>query len=250
MSVLLPKPRGHSHGADRHIPVLGFDTAHLRSNEQKADKITAVTLLTAYTLNFRGSGADLTICPEVVNLRSVTGRPVDTDHLWKDEKRKLVSRVALDDGKMTGVRAGACWEWNPGQYRHLAHQVEWSIEYPNDTNLVLQLCDFEERVLKTLQPLYPITPVGGSPEISLIVHHVPAGELPPDPEQDAHEPGFGMEPEHFRSYYSVFGGGVPVRLPKYWGRGGDCERPISSTCSPSLGKGGSPFNCMLAGDWP
>ena len=249
MHVLLPKSTAHAHGADRHVPVLWFDMAHLRPGVTGGDNIPVLVRLAGETLRLNGTGAaNLYICTEIVNLRPVTGKPVHADHLGKDERQKLAARITLGSGRMTRIAPGDCWEWVPGQFRHLAHQVEWEIEYP-DASLTLQMEDFDGVPGRTLQTLYPFTPLGGTPVINLNVHHVPVGDLPPDPEpaSQRHVPAFGAEPTHFLTFYTLFGGGVPIRLPKYWGSGSDCER--TSACLPVLDMGGSPFNCMVAGDW-
>ncbi|HEX2094873.1 MAG TPA: hypothetical protein VHG28_20910 [Longimicrobiaceae bacterium] len=237
----MPRPRGHTHGADRHVAVLGFDTAHLRENSTGGDGITALKRLAGLTLTLAGTGAaSLGICSEIVNLRAVTGKPVAP----AANARTMVARVVLRSGEMSGVAPGACWEWEPGTFRHVAHQAEWKID-SDDTSLILPVSDFAGSTLAPLQ-LYPL-PTGGTPAINLIVHHVPAGELPPEPDPIRHAPEFGAPADHFLAYYSLFGGAVPVRLPKFWGTGEDCPR--TSTCTLlEIDKGGSPFNCMLASD--
>ncbi|HEU0080351.1 MAG TPA: hypothetical protein VFQ76_22070, partial [Longimicrobiaceae bacterium] len=214
MLVLLPQPRGHTHGADRHVAVLGFDTAHLRGSATTRDGITALKRLAGLNLTLLGAGAEnLIVCSEIVNLRSVTGKPAST----AANARTMVARVVLRAGKMSGIAPGACWEWDAGKFRHLANEAEWKID-SSDASLVVPVSDFAGNALPPLQ-FFPITPASGTPFIDLIVHHVPVGDLPPEPDPIQHEPDFGAQPGHFLAYYSLFAGAVPVRLPRYWGSG-------------------------------
>lgn len=244
MHVLLPKARGHEHGEDRHVPILWFDAAHLRQDVSAGDGVFVLRSLMQRTIIVPGTGASTEVKKDIVNLRSVTNRPVDDDHLGRDTRGQLVSRVTLEAGKMCAIAPGAIWEWAPSEFRHMAFQVVWTIENMSDVSLTLQLRDFSGNVIETLQPLYPLDPAGKN-EINLFIHHVPAGDLPPEPEQNAHEPEPGFMPLHFLSFYSVFGGAVPMRLPKLWG-----TDPQSRSFKTLTDRGGSPFNCILASDHP
>lgn len=243
MHVLMPKTRGHEHGSDRHVPVLWFDAAHLRQGSTVGDDVFVLRSLLQRTILFPGSGADTEVPYDIVNLRSVTNRPVDNDHLGRDSRGQLVSRVTMEAGEFSAIAPGAVWEWAPNEFRHLAFQAAWTITNTVDTSLTLELRDFAGNVIETLQPLYPLDPTGVN-EINLFIHHVTTGDLPPEPEENEHEPDFGFVPLHFLSFYAVFGGAVTVRLPQFWG-----TDPQGRSFSALTDRGGSPFNCILASDY-
>ncbi|HET6232401.1 MAG TPA: hypothetical protein VFE05_20165 [Longimicrobiaceae bacterium] len=249
MHVLMPGMFGHHHGpADRHIPVLAYDSGYLVEGGSLND-VTAVASLTGHTLTFGdGADAELRLCSQIVNLREVTDRPVHPDHLADDTQKKLVSRVTLGAGAMTRVSPGVCWEWGPGEFRPIAHRAEWEIpDFPGD-RLVLAAVPFggggASRALGTLFPVDGL--------LSLDVLHETQADLPPEPLplEHQHPPMPGESPMHFSAYFGVFGGPVPMRLPRYWGSLEECP-DLSGGC-PSIppSMGGTPFKCLLAGNDP
>lgn len=246
MNVLLPCPE-HEHGADRHVAVLAFDSALLTADASSPNDSIVLISLDNLDLHVPGEAPNLLVCPEIANLRDVTLRPVDPTLLGANPNpSRLLSRVQLNGGEMVSVDPGKCWEWI-GAFRNMAFRVRWQVDYPADESLQLVLADMSGEVERTIE-LHPL-PGASEAEPGVIfirVLHVPAGDLPPNPETDHHVPPFGYEPEHFRSFFKLFGGAVPVVLPKFWGAGDFCGPPV---CPTILGEGGSPFNCIVSSDY-
>jgi hypothetical protein len=246
MHVLMPGMFGpHHHGADRHVPVLSYDTGHLVPGAS-AMGVPALAKLTGYLLTLAaGDQADLKLCGQIVDLREITGRGVDPDHLGADTRRKLVSRVTLGAGRITRVAPGVCWEWRPGEFRPIAHRVEWEIENVEGDSLALVAEPIGGgRAPKPLGTLYPV-----DGRVNLECFHETPDDLPPDPAPVDHlpTPMPGDHPEHFSAYYGLFGGPVPIVLPRYWGTLDDCP-PVRDPCAvipPDMG--GRPFTCLVAG---
>jgi hypothetical protein len=203
-----------------------------------------------FNLQLGAGGATLDLPPEIVNLRDVTGKPVAPVHLGKDETNKVFGRVTLDAGAATARAPGACWDWGPAGFRRLSNELTWTIPGMEGTSLTLVPRDSEGNELtgKPRPTLHPVT-VGGESVINMFVHHIPPGDLPFDPE-DHPQPPLGSEAHHFGAYFSLFGGPVPIRLPKFWGAGKECGAVVPSDIGTTGSRGGSPYNCMLAADWP
>jgi hypothetical protein len=211
--------------------------------------VTALAKLTGHHLTLAaGDQAELKLCSEIVDLRDITGRGVDPDHLGADTRRKLVSRVTLGAGRITRVAPGVCWEWRPGEFRPIAHRVEWEIEGVEGDSL--SLVSEPIRGGGAQKPLGTLYPVDG--RVSLEVLHETPQDLPPDPMPLEHQtpPMPGDHPMHFSAFYGVFGGPVPIVLPRYWGPLADCP-PHADPCAalpPDMGA--TPFTCLVAGVSP
>jgi len=243
MHVFLPK-QGHAHGSDRHVAVLAFDSAHLQRDSEEGHDTDVLVSFAGFGLEIGGAGAnvDLHLCPEIVNVRETTRKAVDQTLFADGSHPRLLSRVVLRAGNMSAVEPGACWEWG-GRYRPMAHRAQWQIDYPEAAAVELNLVSWGEHPHRTLT-LYPIKSRLGVPEVHLQVLHLPTGDLPPLPEEHP-TPPVGTQAEHFRSFYTLFDAPVPVVLPRF--RAEDCDAPTS--CPRIVRRGGSPFNCMVAGDY-
>ncbi len=246
MHVLMPGMYGHHHhGSDRHIPVLSYDAGYLVPGGPVIG-VPALAKLTGRQVNpVPGESADLKLCGSIVDLREITGKAVDPDHLRGDRKRKLVSRMTLGAGRITRVAPGVCWEWRPGEFRPIAHRVEWEIpDVQGDALTVTALPLGGGGVTRPLGKLFPT-----DGRLSLEVFHETTENLPPDPLPMEHQavPKPGDHPRHFAAFYGVFGGPVPMLLPRYWGKLGDCP-PMENPCEalpPTMG--GSAYACLVAG---
>ncbi|HEX6368495.1 MAG TPA: hypothetical protein VF006_06175 [Longimicrobium sp.] len=246
MHVLLPGMFGHHHaGADRHVAALAYDAGALVQGGP-ALGVTALARLTGYALSFGGGdSADLQLCGHIPDLREITGQSVDPDHLAADTRKKLVSRVTLGAGQITGVAPGVCWEWKPGEFRPIAHQVRWEI--PNvdaDRLTVVGTPLGGGGASKTLGTLFPT-----DGQLNLTVLHETVENLPPDPLPADHQPALmpGEHPRHFAAFYGLFGGPVPMRIPRYWGKLADCP-PIANPCTaipPDMGA--TAYGCLIGG---
>jgi hypothetical protein len=245
MHVLLPGMyEHHHHGGDRHIPVLSYDAGHLVAGGPLIG-VPALAKLTRHKLTLApGHDADLRLCGQIVDLRGITGRPVDPDHLGADTKRKLASRITLGAGGITRVAPGVCWEWRPGEFRPIAHRVEWEIEDVEGDRLALVSEPISGGGAQ--QPLGTLFPVNG--RVNLEIFHETPQDLPPDPMPVEHQqpPMPGEHPKHFSAYYGLFGDPVPIILPRYWGAL-DESPPVSDPCPVIQSEmGGTPFTCLVA----
>jgi len=248
MHVLMPGMFEHLHDpADRHVPVIAYDTGYLVRGGPLVG-VSALAKLTGQTfVPLPGAEADLRLCSQIVDLRAVTGRSVDPDHLADDTQNKLVSRVTLGAGRMTRVSPGVCWEWGPGEFRPIAHRAEWEIpDVPGDKLTLVS------KPLGGGTPRYvgELFPVNGA--VHLDVLHETLQALPPDPLPLSYQspPMLGESPKHFAAYYSLFGGPVPTRMPRYWGKLADCPE-FSGGCEaipPDMG--GIPYSGLIAGVEP
>ncbi len=245
MHVLMPGMFGAHCGADRHVAALAYDTGHLAQGGTPTG-ITAMARLTGQQLTpVAGEEANLALCNHIVDLREITGRPVDPDHLGADTKKKLMARVTLGAGRITRVAPGVCWEWHPGEFRPIAHKVEWEIPDVEGDALTLA----SEPIggggaPKALGTLYPM-----DGRVNVVVYHETTQDLPPEPLPLEHQPvpPPGYTPPHFSAYYTLFGGPVPNVMPRYWGKLADCPT-LANPCEllpPDMG--GMPVNCLVAG---
>ena len=246
MHVLMPGMFGHHHhGEDRHVPMLAYDAGHLLQGSPAMGSLT-VAKLTGYKLApVEGESADVRMCSHIVDLREITNRPVDPDHLRADTRKKLVSRVTLGAGRITRVAPGVCWEWRPGEFRPIAHRVEWEIPEMEGDRLTLVADPISGG--GAAKPLGTLFPIDG--RINLEIIHETPQDLPPDPLPLEHQPVPmpGESPKHFSAFYGLFGGPVPIVLPRYWGKLGDCPT-LPGGCDlipPAMG--GSPYTCLVAG---
>lgn len=245
MHVLMPGMFGEHCGEDRHVAAVAYDTGHLAA-EGTPTGVTAIASLARRQLTpVLGEEANLALCSHIVDLREITQRPVDADHLGADTGEKLAARVTLGAGGITRVSQGVCWEWRPGEFRPIAHRVEWEIPDVDGDSLTLESDPIGGGgPPKALGTLYPI-----DGRVNLVVYHETPQELPPDPLPVSSQPvpARGHTPHHFTAYYSLFGGPVPTVLPRFWGGLGDCP-PLSNPCAalpPDLG--GLPYACLMAG---
>jgi len=246
MHVLMPGMFGDHHcGTDRHVPALSYDAGALVQGGP-ALGVAAMARLTGYALSFGGGDtASLSLCSHIPDLKEITNQNVDPDHLADDTRGKLVSRVSLRAGHITRVAQGVCWEWRPGEFRPIAHRVEWEIpDVDADRITVIATPLRGGGVSKPLGTLFPADGL-----LSLTVFHDTVDNLPPDPLPPEHQPTLipGQEAPHFAAFYGVFGGPVPMRLPRFWGKLSDCP-PLPDGCAalpPDMG--GSAYGCVVAG---
>jgi hypothetical protein len=257
MHVLFPVFTGDGHdghdghaGTHRHLPVLYFDTAHLRAGSPGPDGVLGQKPLRnlLIQLGTDAPAADLRLCPAIVNLKEVTGEQVNADQYRADIAGKVTTRVTLGLGRNTAVASGVCWDF-AGTVRKIAHKARWTIgnlEPP----LQLPVGNLHGTGARGLPPLYPLADADGNQFINLQVFHTPAVDLPPEPELPV-PIGIGATPAHFAGLYDLYRTGVPTLLPTY--RDPDLPCPPSdpgSVCAEIGELGGSPFNCMVAGSWP
>lgn len=246
MHVLMPGMFGHHHDADRHVAAVAYDTGHLVPGGTPTGVTAMVAISGRQVTPVAGEAASLAMCGHIVNLREITGRPVDPDHLGDDTSRKLTARVTLGAGRITRVSPGVCWEWRPGEYRPIANRVEWEIDDVDGEQLTLvsELIGGggEQKALGTLHPI--------NGRVNLVVYHEPTQDLPPEPLPLHHQPvpPRGFTPHHFSAFYALFGVAVPTVLPRFHGPLSDCP-PLAGGCDtipPEMG--GMPYTCLVAGD--
>jgi hypothetical protein len=245
MHVLMPGMFGDHHcGTERHVPALSYDAGALVQGGP-ALGVPAVARLTEYALSFGGGDlASLNLCGHIPDLKEITNQSVDPDHLADDTRGKLVSRVSLRAGHITRVAQGVCWEWRPGEFRPIAHRVEWEIpDVDADRVTVIATPLHGGGASKALGTLFPTDGL-----LSLTVFHDTVDNLPPDPLPAEHQPTLtpGQEAPHFAAFYGVFGGPVPMLLPRFWGKLSDCP-PLPDGCAslpPAMG--GSAYGCIMA----
>ncbi|HEX2076138.1 MAG TPA: hypothetical protein VHG08_00465 [Longimicrobium sp.] len=246
MHVLLPGMFGHHHaGADRHIAALSYDAGSLVQGGPMLG-VPSLATLSGLALEL-GSGdtAELGLCGHIPDLKEITGRPVDRDHLGADTRGKLAARVTLGAGRITRVAPGVCWEWRPGEFRPIAHKVEWEIPRVKGDRLAVTATPLGGGGAP--RPLGTLFPTNG--RLSLEVHHDTSENLPPDPVPVAQQavPALGEHPRHFSAFYEVFGGPVPTLLPRYRGPRTDCPG-IANPCETLEEEmGGTPYTCLAAG---
>jgi len=246
MHVLMPGMFGDHHcGTDRHVPALSYDAGALVQGGP-ALGVAAIARLTGYALSFGGGDtASLSLCGHIPDLKEITNQGVDPDHLADDTRGKLVSRVTLRAGTITRVAQGVCWEWRPGEFRPIAHRVEWEIpDVDADRVTVIATPLRGGGASKALGTLFPTDGL-----LSLTVFHDTVDNLPPDPLPAEHQPTLspGQEAPHFAAFYGVFGGPVPMLLPRFWGKLSECP-PLTDGCAPlPPNMGGSAYGCVVAG---
>lgn len=242
MHVFMPKtPVGHM----RHVSILSFDIAHLSPTSTKLSEVRAHISLRDHTLELPGAGADLTLCPQIVNLRPVANSDVQPTLFDDPPQGKILSRVTLLAGNNTRVAPGECWTFN-GQLRPIAHQVEWTINSP-EPSLKLDFGSIGAAGALPSQVLHPLGGANGT--LTLFVHHVPADDLPPDPAPlPSQRPAPNFEPPHFEMFYDLFVNPASKELPKLSAAGTNC--PVANPCNTIVFAGGSPFTCMVGGVQP
>jgi hypothetical protein len=246
MHVLMPGMGGHHHSPeDRHVPVVVYDVGYTQPAGPLLG-VVALARLTGHTLTLgQGDTASLSLCSQIVDLAQITGRPVDPDHLGADSKNKLVARVTLGAGAITRVGPGVCWEMRPGEFRPIAHKVEWEIpDFPGDSVTLLAQTLGGGGTPRELGTLYPRDGL-----LSVRVLHETPQDLPPEPRSmhDVPMPMPGDPPKHFSAFYALFGEPVPIVMPRYWGALADCP-PTTGGCPvlpPDMGD--IVYTCLVAG---
>lgn len=246
MHVLMPGMSGHHHhcGLDRHVPMLSYDAGSLVQGGPLLG-VRAVARFTGHELvPVEGDAASTALCGHIVDLKQVTGRPVDPDHLNGDIKKKLAARVTLGAGGITRVAPGVCWEWRPGEFRPIAHQVEWEIPNVQGDSLTLHAEPIGGGgAPKVLGTLYPSNGL-----LSLEVLHEPVQDVvDPVPVHHQEPPMRGQTPPHFTAFYDLFGGPVPVVLPRYWGPLEEAPAPSSPCAILPPAMGAMPYTCLVGG---
>lgn len=237
--VVMPRSHGH-HGDERHVPVLMFKAGYLLKDSTSAGEEWVTRSLTSSILTVPGLGADLRICPDILDLRPLVKMDVGSV-LGADDDRKAIARVDLHVGKMERVARGACWEWEYKTPRRCAHVAEWVIDIPDQASVSLPLRPWNGPVPPPLPALHEI---GGLVEV--FVRNLPPADLDPHPET-RHEPGEGDEAPHFGQYFRLFDSRVPEWRPRYAGKDDQQCAPVPGGCEEIPSTGGSPYNCMLAG---
>lgn len=248
MHVLMPAMFGHHNDpADRHVPVIAYDSGYLVQGGPLLG-VSALARLTGQAfVPVAGDEAELRLCSQIVDLRAVTGRSVDPDLLADDTSEKLVSRVTLGAGRMTRVSPGVCWEWGPGEIRPIAHRAEWVIpDVPGD-GLALVSEPLGGGGSRYMGKLYP---VNGAMNLEVLHETLQALPLDPLPAEQQRPPMLGESPKHFAAYYSLFGGPVPTRMPRYRGTLSDCPEFPGGCAAIPPDMGGMPFYGLMAGVRP
>ena len=246
MHVLMPGMFDHHHDPeDRHVPVVVYDVGYTQASGALLG-VPALAKLTGHTLALgQGDTAATSLCSQIVDLAEITGRPVDPDHLGADTKNKLSARVTLGAGGITRVGPGVCWEMRPGEFRPIAHRVEWEIpDFPGDSVTLLAQPLDGGGLPREMGTLYPRNGL-----LSIEVLHETPQDLPPEPRSMEHSPPPmpGEPPKHFSAFYGLFGGPVPIVMPRYWGKLADCP-PFPGGCPelpPDMGQ--LIYNCLVAG---
>jgi hypothetical protein len=241
MHILMPSAEGGHHAEHRHVPVLGFDTAHLRKGSERRDRIIAQKSIRRNAVHIGQEGATLTVCPDLVNLAPMVADPPAPDLFGTDAGRRLAARVTLGAGKMTAVASGVCWAWGGGVQR-ITHQVEWTIDSVAAPELNLPLGALSKGSADSLT-LHPIPDQNlGKDVIDIFIHHLPPVDMEPEP-IPVQRPALGTPAPHFMMYYELF---TPreVQTPLFVSTNA-CP---PQECAPiSKKKGGSAFNCVVAG---
>jgi len=249
MHVLMPAMsahHNHHHGSEhRHVAALSYDAGALVQGGPKLG-VPALAGLGGHALTLGvGDTASLALCGHIPDLREVTQRPVDPDHLGADTGKKLTSRVTLSSGRITRVAPGVCWEWRPGEFRPIAHRVEWEIPDVQGDRLTLEATPLDgggtPRLLGTLFPT--------DGRLDLVMYHETAPNLPPDPLPEEHQPVLmpGEHPPHFAAFYGLFGDPVPILLPRYWGKLADCPAVANPCVALPPDMGATAYLCIVAG---
>lgn len=245
MHVLMPGMFGDHCGADRHVAAVAYDTGYLVKGGAPIGITVMASISGQQFTPVAGEAASLAMCDHIVDLRPITGRPVDPDLLDADSRKKLMARATLGAGGITRVAPGVCWEWNPGELRPIAHQVEWEIPDVEGDSLTLVSEPIggggEQKALGTLFPM--------NGRVNLVVYHETTQDLPPEPLPVARQPvpARGFTPHHFSAYYTLFDGPASTMLPRYWGPLSEAP-PLANPCAalpPDMG--GLAYTCLVAG---
>jgi hypothetical protein len=249
MHVLMPGMFGHHHDPeDRHVPVVVYDAGSLVQGGPSLG-VPALARLTGHTLSLgQGDTAGLSLCSQIVDLAEITGQTVDPDHLGPDTKQKLTSRITLRAGAITRVASGVCWEMRPGEFRPIAHRVEWEIpDFPGDSLALVGLPLRGGGAAREMGTLYPRNGL-----LSIEILHETPQELPPEPlPLEQHSlPNPGEHPKHFSAFYTLFGEPVPIVMPRFWGMLEDCP-PRAGGC-PEIPPDAGMYAtlCLVAGAGP
>jgi len=243
MHVLMPSMSGEHDAADRHVAALAYDTGYLVQGGAPTGITALVSLSGQEFTPVVGAAANLSLCGHIVDLREITQRGVDPDHLGADSQNKLMARATLGAGRITRVAPGVCWEWRPGEIRRIAHKVQWEIPDVDGDSLTL----VSEAIgggggQKALGTLFPM-----NDRVNLVLYHETSQDLPPDPlpVESQRVPARGFIPHHFAAYYSLFGDSVTTLMPRFWSD--DCSPPANPCVAMDPDLGGMPYMCLVAG---
>lgn len=243
--VAMPKSAEH-HAPEHHIPLLAVNASYLAAGSEAKGKGWFTYPLRGLVLAIDEPDAlDTRICPEILNLRDVTDRPIDSDALGTNLHENAVARVDLYSGRMSRVERGACWYWTTATPRPAAHVAEWEVQWPTNT-VSLELKEFSGANPVTLPTLYPLA---DREVVDVRILHLPATDLMLGEEEEEEEvhmpPPLLSEAPHFGSYFFLLEGFGSEGRPRFARPPAQCAQ-IPMGCPPIEHSGASPFNCMLA----
>jgi hypothetical protein len=238
--VVMPKSAGH-HAPENHIPMLAVNASYLVEGSHAEGKGWYTYPLRGLVLTIdEPDTLDMRICPEILNLRELTDRRIDTDALGRNTHENAVSRVDLYAGGFSGIERGACWYWTSATPRPAAHIAEWEVQWHTDTvSLVLQ--EFGGANSVTLPTLHPLA---NSDVVKVRILHLPAADLVLEEEEVVHEPLPQSEAPHFGSYFFLLEGFGSEGRPRFATPPAKCAQ-LPMGCPPIDRSGASPYNCML-----
>jgi hypothetical protein len=239
--VVMPKSSGH-HAPENHIPVLAVNASYLVEGSDAEGKGWFTYPLRGLVLAVDEPDAlDTRICPEILNLRDVTDRAIDTDALGTNSHENAVARVDLYSGRMSRVERGACWYWTTAAPRPAAHVAEWEVQWPTNT-VSLVLKEFSGARPVTLPTLHPLA---DTEVVDLKILHLPSADLVLGEEEEVHKPPLLSEAPHFGSFFFLLEGFGAEGRPRFATPPSACA-PVPMGCPLIEHAGASPFNCMLA----
>lgn len=234
MHVFLPP----THEPMAHAAVLVVDTAYLRPGSTTDDGTRAYIRLDEHWLNFPGTGADLTVCPEMARLSLTDPKKLTAGQL-NGNGNGVASQITFGGGKISAIARGHCWRYE-GKVQRLTHRVRWScpVQANDDGSLPAEWAGLGGIAPKVTARLYPITLAGESPAFNARIFHVPPRDLPLLAPREL-PPG----DVHFPMLATVLGG-TAKEVPQYVGP--DCPG-TDSPCAglETLSEGSSPYTCVV-----
>lgn len=218
--LMPPAPGDHGHG-EAHIPVLTFRAGQLHRGGGASGKNPSHVPLENRALDLSGVTGDPPargpLPPEVYSMDRLMGRGISRELLNGDGEGRLISRVVLAPGTVTGHQNGARWRMAGEGPRWMATSIRWSIPGVDRDSLEIELKPLAGGRAEERLELFPV-PLGGRPTIDLYVFHTLRDDqptsLPPVPTHDSM--GRGQVADHFKYFYRLFGH-PPV--PVYEGEG-------------------------------
>lgn len=231
------------HGVEDHVVRLYFKSAYLRPGATGVGpELAPAVAMDRRVLDLAGVSAgaidpSLDGC-ELVDLEPIVGERISRSLLAPEPVPggRLVSRVTLAAGRVTGHAPGARWQLtDDGQEVAMTYRVQWTVPviHPGAAKHGLEwaLTNLDGTPAEDLPRLFPVDGV-----IDVHVYHTPVRELPPGVPQVTRV----TQADHFGAFYVLYDNPRARPIPRFR------KNPPAEASGVRGPVGADPQTCMSA----